>query len=325
MAEFLTHHGVHALNWLQQWALLSLAGLLLARLWLWPAALRQDPVIGRHWFRHWWLMALVLLVCTAVILVLEVAALTGVGPLQALAQIGPVLRQSYAGQQWLARIVGLLLFLLLGWPWRRALLTPARALLALLALVLVMFTLSATSHAANQGNFTPLQLLHWLHLSALMGWAGAILVFHEHIRPCLRADRMSRAQVVAVIWRLSHLCAVAAVLVLLSGGLLSLTLLGGRWPEPGDNYGQLWLLKVGLVLVLVVIAARNRWLLLPALVRAQGAADSAQDSPDDAAAFGLALRRLQTALAWDWWVVLLVLLVAADLAHQVPPLELVGH
>ncbi|ADD28364.1 CopD family protein [Meiothermus ruber] len=154
---------------------------------------------------------------------------------------------------WLLLRLGLLvglLFLSMGWFRLDRWLYPPLALG-------LLFTLTLTSHAAGGGLVQMFAGL--LHLAFAAAWGGSVLALAV-AWPGSRYDAILRA-----IQRLSTLGLGAVVLLSLMGLYLSWVRLGEVTHLWGTAYGQRLLLKLGLVGLVVGLAAVNRLWLLPRL------------------------------------------------------------
>ncbi|WP_295397402.1 CopD family protein [Meiothermus sp.] len=166
--------------------------------------------------------------------------------------MGSYLLETRQGNLLLVRL-GLLTALLglsLGWFWLDRWVYPPLALGLLL-------TLTFTSHAGAEGGLQPWADL--LHLGLGAVWAGCVLALAV-VWPGTRLEAVLRA-----IRRLSPLGLVSVVGLTLLGVYLSWERLGALsnlWSTP---YGQSLLLKLGLVALVVGVAALNRLWLLPRL------------------------------------------------------------
>src|SRR6056297_1389049 len=169
LVEDVLRHGIY---WLDYWFLFNLAGLIIVRVWLAPDATSALEGASPAWLRSWLLFLSLYTVNTVLVLLLDIMELTGETLAVATRSLIPVLTDSYFGDTWTVRLA-MMLLLAVFTLW--SMLSPpgkGRAVVAGQCLLILSFTYSATSHAANQGNFTGLQLAHWLHLLAAMAWAG---------------------------------------------------------------------------------------------------------------------------------------------------------
>lgn len=157
---------------------------------------------------------------------------------------------------------------------------------------LLLLTFSAISHAAAMGG-RPEIALDWLHFVAAASWAGGLVMFvvmPTASTPSTSKDATSKDStsktstphnhVLTGINRLSQL-GLGAVAVLMLTGILSARLHINRADTlVTTSYGWSLLIKVGLVLITLMIAAANRWIFLPAFQRQQSlSSDDIKASP----------------------------------------------
>ncbi len=165
---------------------------------------------------------------------------------------GSYLLETRPGQYTLARLVLLVCLLALSLGWFRW----DRWIYPWLGLGL-MITVSVTGHA---GSASALRLLaDLLHLGFGVVWAGGLLALAV-VWPGTRFEPVVRA-----IRRLSKLGLVSVALVSLMGGYLSWHMLGGLANLWSSVYGQRLLLKLALVVLVLGLAAVNRFWLMPRL------------------------------------------------------------
>lgn len=150
-----------------------------------------------------------------------------------------------------------LLCLLLPQPRR----TQSLALCATLLLVSMAFTGHAAMHEGLLGALH--RANHALHLLAAGYWFGSLLP----LLVCLRYLQQSqwRHDAITTLLRFSRWGHLAVALVIVTGVLNSLILLGG-WPfDMASPYQRLLLIKTALVVVMVMVALANRYAIVPAM------------------------------------------------------------
>jgi putative copper resistance protein D len=150
-----------------------------------------------------------------------------------------------------------LLSLLLAEPRRTQLL----ALLSTLLLVSMAFIGHAAMHEGALGALH--RFNHALHLLAAGYWFGSLLP----LLVCLRylAQPQSRSDAVTTLIRFSRWGHLAVALVVLTGVINSLIILGS-WPLDVDSpYQRLLLFKTALVALMVMVALANRYAIVPAM------------------------------------------------------------
>lgn len=156
--------------------------------------------------------------------------------------VSAVLRDTRFGELWIARVALLLVAALL--PWR---------VLSAIVAGLVLALTAAAGHAGAENN--PLQLGgDVIHLLAAGAWLGGLA-------PFAWAMRREDADVVAL--RFSTLGTVCVGLIIVTGAMNSWFLVGGPRGLVGTDYGRVLLAKLALFVVLLAIAAINRFRLTP--------------------------------------------------------------
>ena len=254
-----------------------------------------------QWGRRWLRVALILSIVTfglgVGVLAAQVGALESQAPWREAAL--RVLGESRFGAVWLTRQALLLSACLL-------LMISLAAIGPTLALAAAGAALAITplsSHSAAVEPATPLLVAHAAHLLAAGAWWGAL--------PALAALLAGRARGViepdAALGAFARFSALALPLmaaIVLSGALLAVTHVE-HWPALlGTRYGALLLVKIGLLTLVLSMAARLRWHMLPAL-------QAAEADP----------RLGRSCIRWiaaEWLVAGAIVLVAAQLASTVP-------
>jgi putative copper export protein len=223
----------------------------------WIAPPRGDGSLGRRLRAGFWVGAL-LVAGGSVFGVLDTVS-------RALGTVDPTVLLSYMtdtrdGNAVIARFVVLLLILWLG-TGRRRLAGIERAAFLTLGLALLA-TISLVSHAGAQPGILPVPA-DLGHLVGVTGWGGG-LVYGAWLLPW-RADE--RAVVGGVAARLSAVGLWSVSLIAATGVIQSLVHLWGPRALTETDYGRVLLIKLAVVCGVVAIAAINRWVALPSLVR----------------------------------------------------------
>jgi copper transport protein len=234
--------------------------------------------------------ALVGAVAVAIHLPFQAAAVSGFGPLQVLTDpgaLGDTLTSGF-GQSWLARIAALLA-LTAPWYVRRAgaqasaggragTRNPTFWLGAAAALALGSFLLDG-----HQRTFEPTWLLvggDAIHLAGAAAWFGGIVLLLVTLRGTrLEDDPVGAATVLA---RFSRLALWSVLALALAGTAMSLPLVRSLDALTSTTYGWLLLTKVGVVAVVVAIAAYNNRQLVPAITARVTPAGGSTDADLDA-------------------------------------------
>ncbi len=172
-----------------------------------------------------------------------------------------VLIETRFGLVWIARLgLAILLGILMLWPAARLLQLAAAA--CLLGLIALIGHAGATPGTAGQIHVAS----DIVHLLAAGAWVGALpalamLLGHAH-----HADNPDWDAYVVIASRRFSLLGIISVSALLGSGVInSWNLLGGPRDLVTTDYGRLVLLKIGLFVAMVGIAAANRLHLTPQL------------------------------------------------------------
>jgi putative copper resistance protein D len=261
-------------------------------------------------------LALAILVLSGLLLFWAVAAgMSGSSLVAALdpATLSTVLFQTRFGAVCLWRLAFLVLFVLIlpirPWTPRRRL-SPAEIASALLAAALFA-SIAWTGHAASSGGSAqPWNLLaDALHLLAASIWPAGLLPFALFLS-FARRDLMAPhpAPVLKTIQRFSAL-SFGTVFLLAATGLINAFFLVGSFSALITTpYGRILDLKLLLFFAMLLIAAYNRWRLLPGLF-----------APGQPGAARLPLRRLHRFVLAEWLLALGVIIVVALLGTVPPP------
>jgi putative copper export protein len=125
----------------------------------------------------------------------------------------------------------------------------------------LLATFSALSHAAAMHG-APALLADLAHLTAATLWGGAIL--YTALSPAWQREP-AEAALLTVMARVSHLGLGCVALLAATGVYASLLHLSRPAELTGTPYGLALILKLALVGTILLLAALNRWWLLPAL------------------------------------------------------------
>lgn len=301
MLDYIREHSTHLVYWIDYLALYSLSGLLLVRLWLIPKNAAALAEFTARWRRARKLALATLLSMSAPILIANIVEMTGTGLLAAIGRTPLILTQTFHGWVWLLRVAALICLLLISAPPPSGITSRRRAAMALVCCAILAFTYSATSHSARDGSLSPAALVHWGHVLFGLLWAGAILSFTTVVLPSLRAENQ-RALLADCARRLSRLAAASFGVVLLTGAYTAWQMLESPTALLETDYGRTLAAKLLFVAAMLAIAWAQRFVIIPRLV---------EHAPAE--------RHLRKGMALDEWAVWLVLLFAADLAHEIPP------
>lgn len=286
-------------------------GIIATMLWLMPStgAAEASRIDIRHRLRRLLSAALALLTLTtiAVLIVRSIAisgrTLTGIGPILPL-----VLMRTDFGHVWFAR-AGAVLLLWFAWSRLKADARQPVIYWTLLVLAaLVALTRSTTGHAGDHGDFRIPVWIDWLHLLAAGLWGGVIIAFVIAVRPVLRRDPDS-ASCAFIVRRFSSIAAIGLALVVASGIYNAWHVLGAWRPLWTSDYGRILDIKLGLVILMALLGASNRFRHVPRLLRREVDGDAPPD----------AFRLLAATAAAEALLMLAILAVVALLMNSMPP------
>lgn len=133
-------------------------------------------------------------------------------------------------------------------------------------------TLIWSGHAgANEGALgTAHRISDIAHLIAAALWIGGITAFALLLRPRVKDSDAAQVSLVArALARFASVGTASIAIIVLTGVVNGYAIFGSNVAAlVGSTYGMLLIFKVGLVGVMLVLAANNRWRLTPALERA---------------------------------------------------------
>ena len=185
-----------------------------------------------------------------------------------------VLQQTHFGAVWIARIS---LIGLLGAAWLLRRRGASRLLwstgVSLFGATFVALTTSLSGHAADWGDLTVPVLMDWLHLLAISTWAGGLFTLGFVLRASLvPPDKEKKVQgLAAIARRFSRMAACCAAGFLVAGLYNTWIQVTSLSPLFTTSYGRTLLMKLSLVLLVLMIAAINRYYFLALLGGSSGA------------------------------------------------------
>jgi len=220
----------------------------------------------------------------------------------AFSSLSLVLLKTHYGMTWFVQIAAITALWSGWWRGRKRGSRPLACVMFLEASC-VVWSVSASSHAADWGDFTLPEWMAWLHIMGASLWVGGILAFVLVIWRRLRGqlDR-TRALFAVCAGRLSSLAGMAVGMVLLTGAYNVWRQLGHVSELWSSDYGRIILFKIALVCAMIALGAVNRFTGLPLL---------RQGTPH--------IRRFMRRLTLEAWLALGVLVCAALLGHLMPP------
>lgn len=176
-----------------------------------------------------------------------------------------ILTQTHFGQIALLRLVTLFLWLI-----TLAIGRPKSRLWHLIGLAILVFTVSAVSHAASAGDFSWRELVGVLHLLFGATWLGSLIIVTLAVIP--EAARLSHALMMQLLHRLSRLALLAVLGVVMTGIYQSYSVvrpLNMLWTH---LYGWILTAKLSVIVVMILLGGANRLLFIPMWVTNPSAA-----------------------------------------------------
>ncbi|WP_159339512.1 MULTISPECIES: copper homeostasis membrane protein CopD [Leclercia] len=235
-------------------ALMVLFGNALYGAWLAPVALRRLMV--RRFRGQQKKIAFISLLAALMMLALQGGMMGNGWPDVVSPSIWQAVLTTHFGRIWLWQMILALITLWVAW------MQPGKTMLLMLFFTAAQFFLLAgTGHAALHDGITGLMQRsnHGLHLLCAAGWLGGLppLLF------CLRLSRGRwRRAAVHTMMRFSRYGHLAVAGVILTG-MANIVLIQG-WVLPWHSaWGKMLLVKCALVVMMVVIALVNRYVLVP--------------------------------------------------------------
>ncbi len=188
-----------------------------------------------------------------------------------LSSLKPALQVTHYGHVWIWRIPALLLlWLAWGWCLHHRHHTWA-AWLMVIGAAGIALTRSETGHPADHGDFTFAVWVDWVHLMSAAVWVGSLLGMSLVIFPKLLRGGETLGERCAVIFqRLSTLSGMALAVILATGIYTAIGELGSFQALWTSSYGITLDVKLGIVALMIMFGAHNRYLKLPRLLHATG-------------------------------------------------------
>ncbi len=133
------------------------------------------------------------------LLVQRAMVMAGLGITEIVPVLPTVLFSSHYGSMWLVRAVGIVLAWCVWWLGNRHLNSRIIAIVLLLACAAIAFSRSATSHGADNGDFSLQELSDWFHLLASISWGGTLLTISIMFSASKIADNVEQQHIVSGI------------------------------------------------------------------------------------------------------------------------------
>ena len=245
-------------------------GTIVCRLWVLALPTPGDAAgNSRVSARLWSLLQLsiaLIAVCSIADLVVRTAEMSG-NPFGAVLPLLPaVVMKTHFGRIWLVRMAALALFAILVWTGRKYRDLPLFLSLLLFFAAVIAFTHSATGHAADSGDFSIAELMDLLHLAGSTVWAGGLFVLSLIVLPEMTRAGDQAAQPLAVAAaRFSRIAGIAVAAIVVTSLYNAWVYVGSFGALFDTLYGKAITAKIILFILLLVLAAYNRYCNVPEL------------------------------------------------------------
>ena len=244
--------------------------------------------------------AFVLVLSLLIWLLYESAAISGNRLPDAFGVVPIVLSQTHVGAAWIVAFAASVVLLV------SAFFTggPVRDGVAWLAIIVAAAGRAGLGHAADAGFPSAALGLHTLHLLSAGVWSGIVMAGGLAVLPALGAST-ARGVLIRTAGQVSAVALFAVGVVVVTGVFDGIRGSGGSFAVlVQTTWGRVLLLKLALVVFALVLGGLNRFSALPRLRRTASTADA---------------RDFANVLYLEGLVMIGVLVVAAALAHGVPP------
>jgi len=300
-------HGLHTLlSFLGFLALFTFFGLSITKIWLVPADAFATPEVFLRWQKMMDECLGLMTFAAVMLLLVRTAEMAGGSLEEVLSDVPVVLTRTHFGSIWsvhLATLLGL-------WVCCSACSSNSSSNLwtaiVVAGMLVLAFTYSASSHASDAGDFTLSELNDWMHVVSTAVWGGAIFACALLVFPMLRTQD---ALISGVAIRLSDLAGVALAVVLITGVYNAVLRLPNWGAFTATNYGRVLAVKLGVVAVVALIGAFNRFAVVPRIKRHVADRTCPVEGP---------LRLIFRALLIDAIFILGAILLAAVLVQSEP-------
>ncbi|MGE5172825.1 MAG: copper resistance D family protein [Betaproteobacteria bacterium] len=256
--------------WFELVSLAFFFGTLVCRLWvLSPASSSVLPGLENR-IRTVWLyfgVGIALMFASSIAELLAHAAEMSGKPLGSVFPLLPaVILKTHFGRVWLIRMASLLLIsVVAGTAGRRR---ESRAFLYLLLGLgaIIAMTESASGHASDAGDFSITEIMDWLHLLAALVWGGGLFILSLIILPnTVKAGEHAAPVLAEVSRRFSRIAGTAVLIIALTAVYNARVYVGSVEALLESPYGRIIIAKIVLFLVLLGLAAFNRYVSVPCL------------------------------------------------------------
>ncbi len=245
-------------------------GTLVCRLWILDVSAgaefpSQVEISGRLW-RLFSMGVAAIIACSVADLLVGTAEMSNTAIRSVFPALPAVILKTHFGRVWLIRMSGLVLISVVASTAGRR--RDSRAFLYFLIGVgaMIAMTESASGHAADAGDFSVAEIIDWLHLLGALVWGGGLYILSLVILPdMVKTGEYAAPDIAGVAVKFSRIAVIAA-------GTIFLTALYNAWAYVGriealwgSPYGRTIAAKIVLFILLLILAAFNRYVGVPSL------------------------------------------------------------
>jgi len=256
--------------WVELISLAFLTGVLIFFLLVLSDTGHPDPGLRNRLWLLFIVAVSMAITVSAIDFLQRVAEMSGDTVLSSFSSVPTALLKTHSGRVWLIRIACLVLMLATG------IIRKARdtrlVLIALFCLnAIIALTESASGHASDKGDFSLAEIMDWIHLLGALVWAGGIFVLSFVIFPRVSSlDGKDFHTLARRAARFSAIAGIAVLAVVLTALYNALVYVGSVNALVHTSYGLTISAKMAMLFLLLLLAAYNRYISVPALVQSAG-------------------------------------------------------
>jgi len=281
-------------------ALSALIGTLICLLWS-MRAISESATIDLYMARYRRVLLLCLLglsISSIGMLFQRAMVMAGLGIMEISPVLPAVIFNSHYGITWLVRVACVTVAWLVWLFGRRRLNSPIVKILLLLACVVIAFSRSASSHAADNGDFTLQEFSDWFHLLGAISFGGTLLSILLLFSASSVTDNLEQQHIISGIADRFYISFGPVFALLIFSGIYNSWVDVGSFEALMTNpYGQYLSVKL-----LIVLFLTSRYIVIP------------QKGKDEAAYAIKFLKRSRT----DAFLILAILFFVALFTQEVP-------
>jgi len=253
------------LNAIEFLSLFIAIGAIICRLWIFPSSFFEQNNIRTQWKKILTIGLYGIGITSLCILFIRTMEMSSASTFDTVYFLKPVLLKTHYGH---ILIIRMMLLILAGftffWINHHRQFTNTTAYTLFLIMIGIIFTYSATSHAARAGDFTLDEFVDSLHIFSGLTWGGSIIMMSIIIFPNLIEKFIKNKIMIATLMnRLSIVCTYALCGVLISGIYNAWRLLGSFQSFINTEYGNILLTKLFFVTLLIILGTINHFVLVP--------------------------------------------------------------